>query len=643
MISHNSLEKWCKANNREDILKAWDTDKNLPDSPSSLSYACHKKVHWFCTDCGISFERIIRDVTRGKFCLCKKCSIKYRAANTHIDGHKSAETKRKKMIANGNSFANKYPSLAKLWDYERNKPYTPSDYTSGNHFNAYWLCEYGHSYRQQIKNKLRGDGCPVCSRKQAQSRVNDITITHPGVLASWDYEQNTISPEEVLYGSAKKIFWKCGLGHTWKESVADYVKKTEEKCPYCSKRKVLLGFNDIATLYPEYASQWDYTLNDRHPEEFTERHGYLAYWKCENGHGWRRKINARIQDKSGCPECAQYRRTSFPEQAMVYYLEHHGFNVESRNSELGCEADALLPELKTVVEYDGIYFHKKKTNKDAKKDSIFLSAGYRIIRIREKGLPDDPNAINIFTDGSFESLDMALKGLLITLGTKNVDINVNRDYGIIYKRFLLTDNENSIERKYPHLLADWDYEANGETLPGMVSGGSHTLINWKCHVCGHKWIAPADRRAKAGSGCKMCAYNRPTSDIKVRNIDTGDIFTNPSEAAKSVNGNARNISASCSGYNNTAYGYHWEYVDDLKTRRRATNKKVVNVDTGALYDCLDDAAKSCGGNKKLIANCCNGNKKTAYGYRWRYENSEYLNGSKRKWKTKKNKNPDTSK
>lgn len=64
----------------------------------------------------------------------------------------------------------------------------------------------------------------------------------------------------------------------------------------------------------------------------------------------------------------------------------------------------------------------------------------------------------------------------------------------------------SIQEKRPDLLDDWDYEKN-EVTPDMVSFGARKLIYWKCHKCGHEWVASANRRTTnkvVGMGCKVC-------------------------------------------------------------------------------------------------------------------------------------------
>ena len=32
-------------------------------------------------------------------------------------------------------------------------------------------------------------------------------------------------------------------------------------CPFCSHKKLLSGYNDLATTYPQIAAEWDYEKN----------------------------------------------------------------------------------------------------------------------------------------------------------------------------------------------------------------------------------------------------------------------------------------------------------------------------------------------------------------------------------------------
>lgn len=79
------------------------------------------------------------------------------------------------------------------------------------------------------------------------------------VLNEWDYDKNTILPEEVLAGSAKKVWWKCKQGHSFEQSIVYKTKsKLQSTCPYCSHQKLLTGYNDLATTHPYILKEWDY-------------------------------------------------------------------------------------------------------------------------------------------------------------------------------------------------------------------------------------------------------------------------------------------------------------------------------------------------------------------------------------------------
>ena len=46
--------------------------------------------------------------------------------------------------------------------------------------------------------------------------------------------------------------------------------------------------------------------------------------------------------------------------------------------------DALLSEEKVIVEYDGEYWHRKRSRQDGRKSRALLRGGYRVIRVRER-------------------------------------------------------------------------------------------------------------------------------------------------------------------------------------------------------------------------------------------------------------------
>ena len=61
------------------------------------------------------------------------------------------------------------PLVSSEWNYGKNYPLTPSDFTYASNSKVWWVCTEGHSYEAQISNRTRGTrgtGCPYCSGRK---------------------------------------------------------------------------------------------------------------------------------------------------------------------------------------------------------------------------------------------------------------------------------------------------------------------------------------------------------------------------------------------------------------------------------------------------------------------------------------------
>lgn len=125
------------------------------------------------------------------------------------------------------------------------------------------------------------------------------------LLKEWDESSNfPLTPDTVSYGSKKKVWWTCENGHSWQTTV--HVRSEGSGCPYCAGRKVLPGFNDLETLYPDVAAQWHPSLNGAlTPEMVTPGSNKKVWWQCSMGHVWKSVIYPRTgAQQCGCPVCA---------------------------------------------------------------------------------------------------------------------------------------------------------------------------------------------------------------------------------------------------------------------------------------------------------------------------------------------------
>ncbi len=266
-----------------------------------------------------------------------------------------------------------FPEIAKEWDYKKNDK-APEEYAPHSNKKVWWVCPVGHSYECTIDHRTgRGQGCAYCSGKRVLIGFNDLKTKNADLAEEWDYDANEITPEQVTIGCNKKVWWVCrNCGNRWQAVINDRAGVEKKGCPVCAKQKrvksfldnwLKVGENDLASQCPKLLKEWDYERNvEVSPNGITVGSRYKAWWKCSTcGNLWQAAIHNRVTNKSGCPICARHKSTSFPEQAMYYYLSM--IFPETVNSykdifsSTKMELDLYIPELKIGIEYDGIYWH----------------------------------------------------------------------------------------------------------------------------------------------------------------------------------------------------------------------------------------------------------------------------------------------
>jgi len=483
-----------------EVAAEWHPTKNGDLSPENVSYGSNKDVWWKCNECDYEWHSKVGNRTsyhRG----CPKCGRKR-------GGVKYSVTMAKK---NG-CFAEAYPELISEWDYDKNGALVPELYSIHSQKKVWWKCKNGHSWETSIANRTNGTQCPYCSGNKIMQGFNDLETLRPDLLKEWDYEKNIISPKTVGIGYQKKVWWKCNKGHSFDCTVRSRVIGVG--CRYCAHQDVIEGENDFATLYPEMLKEWDFDKNkDVDPHKVFPQTSLKVWWKCPLGHSYIQTMNHKVGRNQTCPQCSREIKTSFPEQAILFYLKLPFSDAISGFSDYGFELDVFVPSIMTAIEYDGVHWHTNNhtTVTESLKNKRCKELGIRLIRVREPGLDKnigiDCEIIERSDFNTDASLDKAICDILTLLSITDYDVNVYRDRIRIYNEYIKIRKKRNLAITHPEIAAEWNYAKNGELIPEIFVGNTNKKVWWKCKK-GHEWQAGIIHRTSRNDGCPYCGNRK---------------------------------------------------------------------------------------------------------------------------------------
>lgn len=196
------------------------------------------------------------------------------------------------------SLAATRPDIAALWHGELNGDLTPADVLAGSCAKAWWRCENGCAYEGTIAARVKGKGCRFCANREVNP-ANCMRATSPQLSAEFNPDKNgSLTPDTVIAGTNRRLWWRCERGHEWQASGSNRERGTG--CPFCSNRRVLAGFNDMATTRPDLAAEFHDSLNTCTPRDVVAGTSRRLWWKCKRGHEWRASGDNRSKGSKCC-------------------------------------------------------------------------------------------------------------------------------------------------------------------------------------------------------------------------------------------------------------------------------------------------------------------------------------------------------
>jgi hypothetical protein len=383
------------------------------------------------------------------------------------------------------SLAETHPEVAAQafgWD--------PTTLTAGSNKKVGWKCELGHFWESIVGNRVKGSACPICSGQLPNVGVNDLATVNPALAAQafgWD-------PSHFLPKSGSKQTWKCPLGHIFDAVIGNRSREGASGCPVCSGHRVLNGFNDLATTDPELAREafgWD-------PTTVTRGSSLLASWRCNKGHVWETKVNARACKGRGCGICKnQILLTGYNDLATIApKLAAQAFGWDPNTKMAGS-----MHKAEWICE-EGHIWESTLTNRIRGKGCPVCS-GHRVL----KGFNDlatiqphiaaeahgwDPTTVTVSSAKSREwicPLGHVYEAAVFSRQNSNCPVCAGRQ---------VVPGFNDLASANPELAAEayeWD--------PTSKTKYSPQKVKWKCPL-GHIYSAAINNRS-GGKGCPSCA------------------------------------------------------------------------------------------------------------------------------------------
>lgn len=332
------------------------------------------------------------------------------------------------------------PELIAEWS-EKNLPVTPDTVPYGSNKIYWWKGKCGHEWQTSVKARSHGENCPICSNARIISGINDLATLAPEIAEEWSDRNLPVTPSMVGVGSHKKMWWVGKCGHEWEAPIRNRVRGAG--CPYCSHNRLLPGFNDLATLFPEVAAEWSERNLPLLPSQVAPFANRKVWWKCEKGHEWNTLISTR-SGGSKCPYCSG-----------ITLLK--GFNdFATRQPELTKEWSVRnLPLTPDMV-------NEKSTKNVWWRCHVCGNEWKSVVKARIKG-------------------------------TK-CPVCADREVMEGYNDLATTD---------PQVLNEWDYEKNTDIQPTQVSRYSMRYVWWRC-AFGHSRRDRISNRTIEHKRCPSC-------------------------------------------------------------------------------------------------------------------------------------------
>jgi len=269
--------------NNKLLRKEFHSTKNKGFKPIDLTPGSRVKVFWQCSSNKEHvWQATVFDRSTGDG--CPYCS--------------------RRLLAKEFTLAALHPHLAKEFHPTKNGELKASSISAAYKPAIWWQCQKdkGHEWQGVIKTRVKSHaGCPFCDYLQV-SKTNNLAFNNPDIAEEFDLDLNfPLTPNDVTYCSARRVSWRCPVGHKYKARIIDRAVhgKTCHICKPMLRTKPLSKFKQlVAELHPTKNKGLD-------PSRLPSASEKKVWWKCSRAydHEWQATPANRVRNNQGCPYC----------------------------------------------------------------------------------------------------------------------------------------------------------------------------------------------------------------------------------------------------------------------------------------------------------------------------------------------------
>lgn len=455
------------------VAAEWHPYQNGDLKPESISSNSHESVWWM---------RLYIDPKTGR-----QFTFEWQARiqNRTVLGRGCPFLSGKAVYPGFNDLQSQFPDVAKEWHPNKNGDLSPDKVLSTGKNPVWWLLHYtdpksGKEFDFEweapiYKRTVYGQGCPFLTGHKVYPGFNDLLSQCPKIANQWHPLKNgSLSPDRVTVTSNRSVWWflsyndpKTGkhFDFEWVAPINGRVQNNSD-CPYLTGNAVWPGFNDLASRFPDIASQWNYRKNgELQPNKVLFSSPKKVWWiypydDIRTGthfeFEWESRIYSRTVQGEGCPQlCGKQVEEGFNDLASQY----------------PSVADQWHPSLNKHMEANAITYSSTK--------KVWWYLPY-------------------YDKETGKTIDFAWKAKVCnrTLGKTGCPYLTGH---AVYSGF------NDLASKYPNIALEWHTSRNGSQRPETVYCKSKTKYWWKCPSCGNEWRASVYSRIN-GTVCPRCQH-----------------------------------------------------------------------------------------------------------------------------------------